>query len=139
MKIKVVRPEVTGYEATIGKMYVDGVFECYTLEDCDRRLEDGKSVKVDKFTAIPRGKFNVIVTPSNRFQRNLPEILNVPGFTGVRIHAGNKTGDTEGCILVGCTVINAHFIGQSQIAFGKLFGKICATLDDHNTVELEIV
>ncbi len=138
MKLRLVRPDVCGAKATIGKLYVDDVFECYTLEDVDRKLEAG-GVKEYACTAIPRGKYNVVVAPSARFKRNLPLLINVPDFEGVRIHPGNTSENTEGCILVGASIVNDDFIGQSQIAFGKLFAKICAALDDLTPVELEIV
>lgn len=127
-----------GAKATIGKLYIDDVFECYTLEDVDRKLETG-GTKEYGCTAIPRGQYNVVVTPSARFRRNLPLLLNVEGFEGVRIHPGNTSANTEGCILVGESVVNDDFIGQSQVAFGKLFTKICAALDDLTPIELEIV
>lgn len=137
MKMKLVR-DACGAKATIGKLYVDGVFECYTLEDVDRNLEND-GVKESGCTAIPRGKYNVVVTASNRFRRNLPLLLNVPGFEGVRIHPGNTPDDTHGCVLVGLVIINDAFIGKSQAAFSALFNKICAALDDLTPVELEIV
>lgn len=138
MKLKLVRPDVCGAKATIGKLYIDDVFECYTLEDVDRTLEKGGE-KVFGCTAIPRGKYSIIVSMSNRFKRNLPLIVDVPQFEGVRIHAGNTSADTDGCVLVGSSIVNEAFIGGSQVAFGKLFNKICAALEHLDTVELEIV
>jgi hypothetical protein len=82
---------------TIGKLYVDDVYVCDTLEDKVR--PDG--VKLAGETAIPAGKYLSGLTFSARFQKYLPEIFNVPHFTGVRIHSGNTAADTEGCILVG--------------------------------------
>jgi hypothetical protein len=82
---------------TIGKLYVDDVYICDTLEDKVR--PDG--VKIAGETAIPAGKYLSGLTFSARFQKYLPEIFNVPHFTGVRIHSGNTAADTEGCILVG--------------------------------------
>ena len=104
---------------TIGKMYVDGVYECYTLEDVVR-----KGAKVYGQTAIPTGTYNLIINHSNRFNRDLPLLENVPNFTGVRIHAGNTSAHTEGCILVGTTWSGKDFIGNSRIAFNKLFEKL---------------
>ncbi|GHU34901.1 hypothetical protein AGMMS50256_29240 [Betaproteobacteria bacterium] len=99
MIITVSRDVLSG-SFTLGQLFIDGMFFCYTCEDRDRRLEDG-GAKIKGETAIPRGKYRVAVSLSNRFGRRLPEILNVPGFEGVRIHGGNTAADTEGCILVG--------------------------------------
>lgn len=107
-----------GDNYTIGKLYVDNVFECYTLED-KVRLE-----KIKGETAIPTGTYKVIITKSNRFKKDLPLILNVMNFEGVRIHAGNTDKDTEGCILVGKTWSKGNFIGGSRLAFDSLFPKI---------------
>jgi len=103
--------------STIGELYVNGVFQCYTLEDIER------NVKIKGVTAIPKGSYKVIVTMSNRFKKPLPLLLDVPNFSGVRIHSGNKSEDTEGCILVGETK-QTDFIGGSRIAFKSLFDKI---------------
>lgn len=103
--------------STIGELLVDGVFECYTLEDVERQ------VKIKGETAIPKGTYNVIINQSNRFKRLLPLLLNVPNFEGVRIHSGNSNHDTEGCILVGKSR-NKNYIGQSRKAFEKLFKKM---------------
>lgn len=103
--------------STIGELYVDGVFECYTLEDIER------DVKIKSETAISKGTYKVIVTMSNRFKRLLPLLMNVPEFQGVRIHAGNTNHDTEGCILVGQTR-SKDFIGKSRKAFDNLFKKM---------------
>lgn len=103
--------------STIGELYVDGVFECYTLEDIERE------VKIKSETAISKGTYKIIVTMSNRFKRLLPLLMNVPDFQGVRIHAGNTNHDTEGCILVGQTRSN-DFIGKSRKAFDNLFKKM---------------
>ncbi len=103
--------------STIGELYVDGVFECYTLEDIER------DVKIKSETAISKGTYKIIVTMSNRFKRLLPLLMNVPDFQGVRIHAGNTNHDTEGCILVGQTR-SKDFIGKSRKAFDILFNKM---------------
>lgn len=84
-------------EYTIGKLYGDGEYLCDTLED--RVRPDG--VKVYGETAIPKGEYKLQWTFSPRFKRELPLLINVPNFEGVRIHTGNTHKDTEGCILVG--------------------------------------
>lgn len=89
-----------------GKFFVDGKYLGETLEDPDRRLEDG-GLKINGDTAIPRGKYKVIITFSNRFQKPMPLICDVPGFDGVRIHGGNTEHDTHGCILLG----NSRVVG----------------------------
>ncbi len=86
--------------SVIGDLFIDGIWECYTLEDKDRFLENS-NVKVDKQTAIPRGKYKLILDRSDRFKRITPHILGVPQFTGIRIHRGNVVADTEGCPIVG--------------------------------------
>lgn len=84
---------------TLGILHVDGKFFGYTVEDYDR-LHMGET-KVKTHTAIPAGHYVVKVTWSPHFQRMVPEVLHVEGFQGIRIHAGNDAGDTEGCILPG--------------------------------------
>lgn len=92
---------------TIGKLYVNGKQLCNTLEDTDRRLFQGQPIadiaakKVKGQTAIPTGTYRLQVSESPRFKRELIEVLDVPGFSGIRIHRGNTTADTEGCILPG--------------------------------------
>ena len=105
--------------STIGEMLIDGIFECFTLEDKER------PVKIKGETAIPKGTYRVIINESNRFKRLLPLLIDVPNFEGVRIHSGNSNHDTEGCILVGQTR-NKNYIGQSRKAFDKLFKKMQA-------------
>lgn len=80
---------------TYGALFINDMYFCDTLEDPIRPS------KVPKETAIPQGSYKVILSFSPRFQRFLPLLLNVPNFSGIRIHAGNTTADTEGCILVG--------------------------------------
>ncbi len=76
-------------DRTIGGFYIDGKWAYFCLEDMDRRLED-RGVKIPGKTAIPRGKYKVTISWSNRFNRLMPHILDVPQFTGIRIHAGNN-------------------------------------------------
>ena len=85
---------------TLGTLYLDGKFLCYTVEDLDRKIESG-GTKVQGQTAIPRGEYEISVSYSNRFQKELPILMNVPQFEGIRIHGGNTAEDSEGCILVG--------------------------------------
>ena len=94
MNLRVIR-EPSTVAATLGILLIDGVFTCWTLEDVVRE------VKIPGETAIPAGRYDVRLSLSQRFQKLLPEILAVPGFTGIRIHAGNTQADTHGCLLVG--------------------------------------
>jgi len=105
MEIRLIRDIFTDTE-TLGKLFIDDVFFCYTLEDRLRHLKDSDSldyinnIKVKGATAIPTGKYRVILSISNRFGRLMPEVLNVKGFAGIRIHGGNDHTNSEGCILV---------------------------------------
>ncbi len=125
---------------TLGKMFVDGAFECFTLEDVVREVpgEPVSTWKVQNQTAIPFGTYDVIVTRSLHFGKDLPLLLNVPGFDGVRIHSGNTAADTEGCILVGETE-GASQISASRAAFGVLFPKIQAAVARGEKVEINII
>lgn len=114
--------------STIGELSIDGVFECFTLEDVERKE------KIKSETAIPKGTYKVVINQSNRFKRLLPLLLNVPNFEGVRIHSGNSNHDTEGCILVGQTR-GKDYIGQSRKAFDKLFKKMQAAKDITITIQ----
>ena len=91
---------------TIGRLYVDGNYFCDTLEDTVRDLnKDGKfdngEKKVYAKTAIPYGTYEIKWTYSPRFKKYTPQLINVPSFEGIRIHAGNTSADTEGCLLLG--------------------------------------
>lgn len=120
MKLTLTR-NPSAHNCTIGDLAVDGEHQCFTLEDEVREVE-GKPVtewKIAGQTAIPRGRYEVIINHSARFKRDLPLLLNVPGFVGVRIHPGNTAEDTEGCILVGEKVLGSA-IGESRKAFAEL-------------------
>lgn len=106
MKIKVIR-EVFTDKSTIGSLYLNDVFFCYTLEDKDRGLDQSQSVftiqakKLFGITAIPYGKYPLIVNKSPKFGRLLPRLQGIKGFDGVLIHRGNSAEHSHGCILVG--------------------------------------
>ena len=86
---------------TIGRLEDENEMKiCDTLEPTWRDYRGGE-LKIPKKSAIPEGSYRVVVTKSRRFQKYLPLLVGVPGFEGVRIHAGNTSRDTEGCILVG--------------------------------------
>lgn len=105
-------------EYTVGKLYIDGVYECFTLEDPVRET------KILGKTAIPYGTYNVIINQSVRFKRKLPLLLNVKDFVGIRIHPGNSVDDTEGCILVGTSRTKNGLVLNSVLAFKSLFAKM---------------
>jgi hypothetical protein len=93
-------------EYCIGRLYINGEFFCNTLEDTIRDINkngtfDCGEFKISGHTAIPYGTYEIQVTYSPKFKRELPLLLDVPSFTGIRIHRGNTNKDSSGCILVG--------------------------------------
>lgn len=104
---------------TIGEMYIDGEFFCYTLEDVVRES------KIKHETAIPAGKYRVIINYSVRFRKLMPLLLDVPNFGGIRIHAGNTHLNTSGCILVGF-VVSSEKILESRKAYDELYQRMRA-------------
>ena len=136
MKIVVDRFEFTD-KSTIGTLTC-GDFHCYTLEDTDRHLEDNPDAKQYGTTAIPRGSYQCIITYSNRFKRELPLLLDVKNFSGVRLHPGNGPDDTEGCILVGSSH-KKDWVSNSKATFAKLLERIEHALDRDDSVEVEIL
>lgn len=139
MKLKLKRKFHKG-GFTEGKLYINDGFECYSVEDTDRHLENA-GIKVDGQTAIPKGTYKLTISMSNRFKKFLIEVLNVPQFKGVRIHSGNSSKDTEGCIIVGS--INDRddddWVGGSKVAYERLHSKVKKALSDGEEVTLEIV
>lgn len=108
---------------THGKLFLNGIFRCFTLEDAIR------DVKIPKETAIPPGEYVVVLDESQRFGRIMPHLLDVPNFTGIRIHSGNAIEDTEGCILVG-QIRGKLDIGQSRAAFKDLMERLQSATDE---------
>lgn len=106
-----------GSSATIGELLVNDKYLCDTLED--RVRPEGE--KVYGKTAIPEGTYEMVLSYSPRFKKILPEILNVPNFTGIRIHCGNSSADSSGCILVGTwDGEKEDWVSDSRIAFDEL-------------------
>lgn len=111
---------------TIGKLYVNEEYFCDTIEDTDRGLTSDMStseiskIKVHGQTAIPTGKYNVVMTYSPHFKKTMPLLENVPGFSGIRIHSGNDSSDTEGCILPGQNKVVGKVI-NSRVYTDKLY------------------
>jgi hypothetical protein len=125
--------------STIGRLFIDDNFECFTLEDCDREIQ-GEPVekwKVHGETCIPKGEYKVITDFSQRFQKELPRILDVPGFQGIRMHSGNTSKDTEGCILVGKTYVKDS-VNQSRLAFERIMDKIEDAYNRKEEITIEI-
>lgn len=91
---------------TIGKLYIDDAYFCDTLEDTVRdtnksgKFDNGEK-KVKGKTAIPYGTYEIKWTYSPRFKKYTPQLMNVPSFEGIRVHAGNTSADTEGCLILG--------------------------------------
>jgi hypothetical protein len=123
MNLKLVRKTFTE-QSTVGELSVNGKFECFTLED---RVRAMGSPKVHGETAIPEGIYEVIISFSDKFKKQLPLLLNVPNFAGIRIHSGNTRADTEGCILVGQKKATDQVL-SSRLAFNVLFPKLQAAL-----------
>jgi hypothetical protein len=135
MELKIIRKEFTDI-STIGDFLIDGVWFSFCLEDMTR--ESG--VKVADKTAIPEGRYRVIIDQSKRFKRAMPHILDVPGFEGIRIHAGNSAASTSGCVLLGFTK-SKDWIGESRLAFNQFFDILYMALRDQEcwiTIEREV-
>ena len=120
-----VQREPTYLGVTRGSLYLDGHWQCFTLEDPIRE-QPGVAVAVWKIagdTAIPAGTYPLTLTLSARFGVVLPLIQDVPGFEGIRIHAGNTTADTHGCILVGAERAVGRLL-RSRSAMAELREKL---------------
>ena len=79
--------------------------------------------KIPGHTAIPEGTYHVFITMSQKFKKWLPYLMGVPGFEGIRIHAGNKAEDTQGCILVGENRVKGMVV-NSRIWLHRLMKKM---------------
>lgn len=131
MKIEILRNQYTS-KSTIGSMYVNGRWQCYTLEDAVR-----SGPKVPGQTAIPAGLYKLIVSFSNRFKRDLPLLVAVPNYEGVRIHTGNTDKNTEGCILVG-KAKSANRVYNSVGAFNDLWPQILSAWSAKEPITIEL-
>lgn len=133
----VLEREPSTAKSTPGVLFVNGVKECFTLEDVvrEKRFPDGALIPVQNWkvpgeTAIPSGRYQVIIDYSERFRKLMPHLLGVPGFDGVRIHSGNTAADTEGCILLG-RVRGADDVLESKLAFDAFFERLKAAVRNH--------
>lgn len=131
MNLKIAR-DIFGSDFTLGGMSVNGVHHFFTCED---KVRD-KKIKGE--TAIPAGKYKVILTFSNRFQKVLPLLLDVPNFEGVRIHSGNTSADTEGCILIGI-VRTENGVAMSRDAMKELMPMLDKAFHNKEEIWIEIV
>lgn len=133
-----------GGDFTLSRLAVDGVpmSQCqYILEDKVREVEgmEVEKWKIPKETAIPTGRYKVIIDLSQRFGRLMPHLLNVPGFSGVRVHAGNTSHDTEGCLVTGKERDEKNGeVSGSRVARDALQDKISKALDNGQDVWWEV-
>ena len=137
-------------EFTIGELYVNDEHICDTLEDVVRPLPSkcpntpkGIACKCkEKFygkTAIPEGTYKVQLTYSNRYKKIMPEICDVPHFLGIRIHSGNKSADSSGCLLVGeWDGKTVDWISNSRVNYKKLFDLLKKASDNNEEITLKI-
>ena len=127
---------------TIGKLYINDQYFCDTLEDTDRGLTQSMteqqigSKKVYGETAIPTGTYRIIISYSNKFKKQMPLLLNVPGFAGIRIHSGNTEKDSLGCILVGKNKSVGKVL-ESRNTYSKLFS-ILQEANKKETIKITI-
>lgn len=128
---------------TIGNFFINGKKICNSLEDRDRgltqsmSLESIKRIKQFGETAIPTGTYNVRITYSPKYKRDMPLIENVKGFDGIRIHSGNTPKDTLGCLLLGKNT-EVGKITQSRATCEIVYKEIQNALDRGEKVTLTI-
>ena len=128
----------------IDKLYINGKYFSDVLEDPDRELTDTmsleeiKKIKIKGNTCIPYGTYNITITYSPRFKKNLPLLNNVKGFDGIRIHSGNKPQDTEGCLLPGFNKVKGQVI-DSRVTTDKLIAQIQQALNKGEKVTITII
>ena len=146
MKLTVVRTQF-GTDATNGLLFIDGIFECYTLED------QYQAVKVMHETCIPEGTYDIKFRKTGGFHAKYSEryknahygmlhIQDVPNFTYILIHTGNTDEHTSGCLIVGETqqdleVSKDGFIGSSTVAYKKMYSKVASQLLQGKDVTIE--
>ena len=126
-------------DRTIGRLFIDDIYFCDTLEDKNRDINhngkfDNKESKVYGETCIPFGEYEVKVTYSPKFKRELPILLDVPNFEGIRIHRGNYIKDTLGCILVGDINKDNNLINST-----KTENNLVSILKKEKEITLEII
>ena len=137
LDMKLVREQFKDTQ-TVGKLYLNGVYFCDTLEDKNRDLNkngifDGAEKKVYSETCIPFGQYKVIINQSQRFKRLMPRLLNVPHFDGILIHNGVTEKNSAGCILVG------SYDGQKLVRSKEIFNKLFEIMKYYNDIQISIV
>lgn len=118
---------------TIGELLINDKYQCDILEDKVRLNE-----KVYGKTAIPAGTYEIKMTYSPKFKCVMPLLLNVPGFEGIRIHSGNSSKDTLGCLITGKWNNGNDWISNSKEEYNKLF-KLLSDCKDKITITINNV
>lgn len=142
MEIKLIR-KYRNSNYCIDKLYINNTYFSDALEDPDRGLISSMSltkiqrIKIKGNTCIPYGTYNITITYSPKFKKNLPLVNNVKGFDGIRIHSGNTPKDTSGCILPGFNKIKGQVI-NSKDTTERLIALINTALSKGEKVTLEI-
>lgn len=138
MKLTLIRTVFTD-KSTTGILYIDGVKECFTLEDKVREISFVPVTvwKLFGVTAIPRGTYKIVTNLSPKYGKEMVLLEGVKGFSGVRIHSGNVAEDTEGCVLVGKTV-GTDRVNFSRDAMDALYLKIKTALSKNEEVTITI-
>jgi len=146
MKLQVIRTQF-GKDATNGLLFIDGLFECYVLED------QYQEVKVMHETCIPEGEYEIKLRTvggfNERYTKKYPTmhrgmlwLQDVPGFEYILIHQGNTDEHTSGCLIVGDTqqdldVSFNGFVGSSSVAYKKLYPKLSGAILKGEKVTIE--
>jgi len=129
-------------KSTISKVYLaDDVgmqYLSYALEDKDLYLENPDNEKVYGQSCIPIGVYELVIDYSSHFKKYLPHLLNVPRFTGVRVHTGNRPEDTEGCVLPGMA-ISRDWVSHSKDAYNIIIPLIKSSLERSEKVYWKIM
>lgn len=131
-------------EYTIGNFYINGQYFSNSLEDKDRGLTQDMNentifdIKVNGGTAIPKGVYKVEYTYSPKYKKYMLQVMNVPGFAGIRIHSGNNKDHTEGCILLGKNT-KVGELTSSRATIMQLNEIVKAAIHGGQKIELEIV
>ncbi len=135
MNLSLIRDTFTE-TSTTGKLFIENDFECFLLEDQDRKLEAGGK-KVYGRTAIPRGRYKIELDWSPKYGRDMPHVLDVPQFDGIRIHTGNRSEDSEGCLIPG-QERTEDYVRNSKLAFDALLQKLNLAWANNEEVWLTI-